>query len=111
MEIVIKGYPCGTIKVGTSVVSIPNSYHIKSISDMYTVLEICKEEVSKSPVPNTFAINKRTMAGMIIEWRAHNLLYALHIQRERTRTVDLDIHEKWYRKLGYIILSTLYLRW
>jgi hypothetical protein len=48
---------------------------------------------------------------MIIEWRAHNMLYALHIKRNRTRTVDLDINEPWYRKVGYLILSTLYLRW
>jgi len=33
---------------------------------------------------------------MIIEWRAHNMLYALHIKRNRTRTVDLDINEPWY---------------
>jgi hypothetical protein len=111
MTITFKDYPCGTISLGTSVTRIPNSYRIKSIQDMEDIINRSREEVNKSPAFNTFAINKRTTAGMIIEWRAHNMLYALHIKRNRTRTVDLDINEPWYRKVGYLILSTLYLRW
>jgi hypothetical protein len=111
MTITFKDYPCGTISLGTSVTRIPNSYRIKSIQDMEDIINRSREEVNKSPVFHTFAINKRTTAGMIIEWRAYNMLYALHIKRDRTRTVDLDINEPWYRKVGYLILSTLYLRW
>lgn len=112
MTITFKNYPCGTISLGTSVTRIPNSYRIKSIQDMEDIINRSREEVNKSPAySHTFAINKRTTAGMIIEWRAHNMLYELHIKRNRTRTVDLDINEPWYRKVGYLILSTLYLRW
>lgn len=111
MTITFKDYPCGTISLGTSVTRIPNSYRIKSIRDMEYIINRSREAVNKTPAFHTFAINKRTTAGMIIEWRAHNFLYALHYKRIRTRTVDLDINEPWYRKIGYIILSTLYLRW
>lgn len=113
MTITFKDYPCGTISLGTSVTRIPNSYRIKSIQDMKDIINRSREKVNKSrpAILHTFAINKRTTAGMIIEWRAHNMLYALHIKRNRTRTVDLDINEPWYRKVGYLILSTLYLRW
>ena len=111
MTITFKDYPCGTISLGTSVTRIPNSYRIKSIRDMEYIINRSREAVNKTPAFYRFAINKRTTAGMIIEWRAHNFLYALHYKRIRTRTVDLDINEPWYRKIGYIILSTLYLRW
>lgn len=111
MTLTFKYYPCGTISLGTSVTRIPNSYRIKSIRDMEYIINRSREAINKNPAFHTFAINKRTTAGMIIEWRAHNMLYALHYKRARTRTVNLDINEPWYRKIGYIILSTLYLRW
>ena len=76
MTITFKDYPCGTISLGTSVTRIPNSYRIKSIQDMEDIINRSREEVNKSPAFHTFAINKRTTAGMIIEWRAHNMLYA-----------------------------------
>jgi len=78
---------------------------------MEYIINRSREAINKNPAFHRFAINKRTTAGMIIEWRAHNMLYALHIKRPRTRTVDLDINEPWYRKIGYMILSTLYLIW
>jgi hypothetical protein len=111
MTITFKDYPCGKISLGTSVTRISNSYRIKSIQDMEDIINRSREKVNKSPAFHTLAINKRTTAGMIIEWRAHNMLYALHIKRNRTRTVDLGINEPWYRKVGYLILSILYLRW
>lgn len=84
---------------------------VKSIQDMEDIINLSREEINKHPAFNSFAINKRTTAGMIIEWRAHILLYALHYKRARTKTVDLDINEPWYSKIGYLILSTLYFRW
>lgn len=44
------------------------------------------------------------------EWRAHNLLYSMGIEKERTRSVDLSINESWYKKIGYFILSLFYFR-
>ena len=60
---------------------------------------------------NDYALFNRTIAGMIIEWRAHNLLYALNIKPFSTVSVDLNINESWYRKIGYFILSLIYPYW
>lgn len=111
MYIRLKNYPCGIIYLDTQVTRIPNSYRIKSIQEMENIINQSREESSVLPNNQSLAINRRTIVDMIIEWRAHNLLYALHIKRDRTITVDLDINEPWYRKIGYIILSALYLRW
>lgn len=51
------------------------------------------------------------MFGMICEWRSHNLLYSLGIKRASTKHVDLELHPKWYYKIGYFILSCCYLKW
>ena len=58
-----------------------------------------------------YAIHVRTMFGMICEWRSHNLLYSLGIKRASTKHVDLELHPKWYYKIGYFILSCCYLKW
>lgn len=42
---------------------------------MEDIINLSREEINKHPAFNSFAINKRTTAGMIIEWRAHNLFY------------------------------------
>jgi hypothetical protein len=55
------------------------------------------------------AISKRNLFGMINEWRVHNLLYKLHISRERTSDVDLDVNQPWQLKVLYTLFSPLYL--
>ncbi len=111
MLITLPKYPGCQISMGNSVTTILNSYRIKSISDMEDVIDTLREMVKNLQTKDDWAINKRSKAGMIIEWRAHNLLYFLGICYDRTGSVDLDLNEPWYRKLGYLILSTLYLRW
>ena len=44
---------------------------------------------------------------MVLEWAAHNMLYNLNIQRERTKDVDLDYPQKWYYKVGYGICGVV----
>ena len=39
------------------------------------------------------------------EWKAHNLLYKLHILRCSTRDTDLCIYEYMWRRIGYFIIS------
>lgn len=55
-----------------------------------------------------YAIHHRGIIGMINEWRAHNLLYNLHIKRDRTGTVDLNKDQSIWAKIAYAILSFLY---
>lgn len=86
---------------------IENSFKLRSIKDMKDCL-IWGREYTDFEDP--FAINKRSLFSMITEWRAHNLLYNLHIQRDRTRSVDLEYPIKWYKQVAYFILSCFYLR-
>lgn len=71
---------------------------------MKNILESIKKEVSTD-----MAINKRSIKGMVREWRVHNLLYSLNIMKDRTGTVDLEINQSWYMKTLYSILSIFYL--
>lgn len=84
-------------------VCIIDSYKIKSIKNMKYVINSVREKCDK-----TYIIHKRSMYSLINEWRTHNLLYDLHIQRKRTKDVDLN-NEPLYRKIGYTILSVFYL--
>lgn len=78
------------------------SFSIKKSKDMKKILEQIRSEV-----PENYVVHVRTLKSQIREWRAHNLLYALHIQRHRTEAVDLDYEPSW-RRFGYFILSCLY---
>lgn len=83
--------------------SIIDSYRIKKISDMVNVLK----EI-RNTCDNSYAIHKRSIFGMVNEWRVHNLLYLLHIKRDRTCTVDLNLNQSILTKIAYIILSIFY---
>ena len=47
----------------------------------------------------------RSLKSYVREWRAHNRLYKLGLFKDRTKDVDLNVHEKWYRRLGYFLLG------
>lgn len=48
---------------------------------------------------------KRSRKSYYREWKAHNVLYKLHIARSGTRDTDLNINESWIRRIGYFIIS------
>lgn len=83
---------------------IENSYLVKSRKDMRRILGAINENSSCGD-----AIRRIPVATMIREWRAHNLLYALGIAKNRTRDVDLN-ENKWYLRVAYVMLSCLYWR-
>ena len=83
---------------------IENSYKIKKRKTMKQIIRCA--QISCKPDD---AIACRSMRGMVREWCAHNLLYNLGIARKRTASVDLDMGEPWYRRVGYFILSVLYI--
>ena len=91
---------------------IENSFQTHSIKDMNDTIKSIRA-ISKGHHIRYkyYAIHVRTMFGMICEWRAHNLLYSLGIKRTSTKHVDLELHPKWYYKIGYFILSCCYLKW
>ena len=51
----------------------------------------------------------RSLKSWINEWRAHNLLFKWGIAPHRTKDVDLNEDESSTRKLGYLLLSLLYI--
>lgn len=93
------------VKVNLTVnnTSIIDSHKIKSVNDMMDILD----KIRKSS-KEFYAIHHRGIIGMINEWRAHNLLYNLHIKRDRTGTVDLNKDQSIWAKIAYAILSFLY---
>ena len=50
-------------------------------------------------------INVRTIDDMAREWKVHNLLYALGIEQERSKSVDLELPQSIFYKMSYTILS------
>jgi hypothetical protein len=87
--------------------NIEESWRFKSIKDMKAILLLLREQLLLSATK--YAIEERSLFSMINEWRVHNLLYSLGIKRNRTRSVDLNIPQKWYIKVAYTFLSPFYL--
>lgn len=81
---------------------IENSYKVKKSKDMRSILERLKVYSNSAD-----ALNKISINTMIHEWRAHNLLYALGICRDRTKDVDLNYNNVLI-KIAYFILSCMY---
>nr|DAF63770.1 MAG TPA: hypothetical protein [Podoviridae sp. ctz6O13] len=94
------------IKAGLSYnnTQIFDSYKVRKKRDMEEVIQKIRQA---SDIP-ALAVRRRTVKGMVHEWKAHNLLYELGIARDRTKDVDLDIGNPWYKVLGYRILSIPY---
>ena len=91
------------VLLSTDNTSIIDSYRIKRINDMINVLKKIRNTCD-----NSYAIHKRSIFGMVNEWRVHNLLYFLHIKRRRTGTVDLNINQSIWAKIAYTLLSVFY---
>lgn len=84
--------------------NIQDSYKVKSIDHMIDILYRIQDESSSE-----MAINKRGVWGMLNEWRTHNLLYSLGIEKYRTKSVDLDYKQPWYMSVAYALISPFYL--
>ena len=76
------------VLLSTNNTSITDSYRIRRINDMVNVLKKIRNTCA-----NSYAIHKRSIFGMVNEWRVHNLLYFLHIKRRKTGTVDLNVNQ------------------
>lgn len=93
------------ILVSESNTHIEDSYKITKDKAMYNILN----QIRISNIHNrNLAIFNRSLKSMIIEWRAYNLLYKLHICKERTKSVDLYLNEPLYKKISYYILHIIH---
>ena len=89
-------------KLTKDCLTIYNGYQTSNKEQMVSFLTSLRNNENKDTI-----VARRTIKSMVREWRAHNLLYNLHLFRSHTQDVDLD-KEPWYRQVVYFILSTLY---
>ena len=54
------------------------------------------------------AVNQRDMESQVREWRSHNFFYKFHVFRSRTKDVDLELKQSWYRELFCRVVSFFY---
>ena len=82
---------------------ILDSCLVKSKDDMRAYLRRLRDGV-----PEEMAVNQRDIESQVHEWRAHNFFYDLHVFRSRTRDVDLELKQAWYRELFCRVVSFFY---
>lgn len=82
---------------------IENSYLLTSENLIKHVLEMIHETQMYEDLKK--AGYNRTLESEYREWRAHNFLYEIGYERERTKHVDIDQNESGLRKFIYAILS------
>ena len=82
---------------------ITESYRIRSREEMRAFLQAIREKCD----PN-MAIVHRSLSSLVSEWRAHNLFYYLHVFRSRTKDVDLERQQPWWRECFCRVVSFFY---
>ena len=78
-------------------VHIENSYRVKRVEDMRDILIRIRA--------STMYQYKRTDDSWVNEWLAHNWLYSLEYEKERTGSVDLSEKESRWRRLAYNVIA------
>lgn len=82
---------------------ITDSVTVKTKADMRRFLAQVRESVSPD-----MAVCQRDLESQVREWRSHNLFYQLHVFRSRTRDVDLELKQTWWRELFCRVVSFFY---
>lgn len=95
------------ITITNNNIHIQDSYKVESRSTKGTIIESIREYMEDYAPQMDYPLKHRTNKSAVREWVAHNNLYKLNIERQRTGSVDLDYPQKWYEKLGYFILSII----
>ena len=73
---------------------INDSCKVKSKAEMRAYLESLRDSVNSE-----MAVNQRDIESQVCEWRSHNFFYKFHVFRSRTKDVDLELKQAWYREL------------
>ena len=80
-----------------------DSYLIKSKAEMRAFLQALREQCDPG-----MAITQRSLDSLVSEWRSHNLFYYLHVFRSRTKDVDLERCQTWWREAFCRVVSFFY---
>ena len=84
-------------------IHIEDSYKIRDISEMKEILELIGSEALRCCIPY-----KRSISSWLREWKAHNYLYDMNYEKDRTGSVDLNEDESLIRRIGYFFLALFY---
>ena len=82
---------------------IVDSCTVQNKAEMRQYLAQVREAVSED-----MAVNQRDMESMVREWRSHNFFYMLHVFRSRTKDVDLELQQTWWRELFCRVVDFFY---
>lgn len=84
-------------------INIEDSYRIISWDDMNAFITLLKKQF-----PDNEVLQTRTRGEIIHEWRAHNFLFAINYNSDRTKDVDIDKSStSIFTKIGYYLISFL----
>lgn len=97
------------ITLSTNNVHIENSHNVEFPIVMDEVLRMLRKEVDDAGITMDTPLNHRSNNSMVREWIAHNNLYVLGYEQERTAHLDLNWPQKWYVKVVYWLLSRIVL--
>ena len=90
-------------KVTPTNTHIADSCQVTSKEDMRAYLQELRDAST-----HEMAVNQRDMESQVREWRSHNLFYKFHVFRSRTKDVDLELKQTWYRELFCRVVSFFY---
>lgn len=90
--------------VSRSCCTIFDSYKLYKSKDIVQYVQ----ELRNTLGDPMLSINQRDFDSMVREWKAHNILYTLNIQKERTKSVDLETNQSKVVSFGWRILSWAY---
>ena len=82
---------------------INDSCLVKSKAEMRAYLE----DLRKASAPE-MAVCQRDLESQVREWRSHNFFYKFHVFRSRTKDVDLEVKQTWWRELFCRVVSWIY---
>ena len=95
MTIVLKD---SYIEVTEYNVHIHDAYKVKGKKKKLEIINIIL-----SFCPDAF--KTRSIRSVLREWRAHNILYKLHIARKSTMHTDIEANQKLFYKIGYLLIN------
>ena len=82
---------------------ILDSCKVKSKEDIRQYLQAVRDEASPE-----MAVCQRDLESQVCEWRSHNFFYNFHVFRSRTKDVDLELKQPWWREWFCRLVSFFY---
>jgi len=83
-------------------VNILDSYKVLSDETKLEFISALREQ------PFGVDFNNRSDWSILIEWKAHNILYKKGIFKKHTEDTCFNKKDRWYRRLGYRIVCFIF---